>query len=179
MTKTGEASGSAPRNSIWSYVLKHKSKPFCTFRDVASAGPPKDPLNDSQEHRFCTSHAKEARCETIAPDCRLRGLLEAPRRRRRGKCKTAHFYALKRNSKWIFAVHSLRTDTEFSVSVLAQWRIYIYIWTAKRDTQKTETQESSATKIPFGLTFLALKRLSDRTFRDGAPAGPPFDPENV
>ena len=57
---------------------------------------------------------------------------------------------------------------------------YIYTSGPQNATpKKTETQESSAAEIPFRLTFLALKRLSDRTFRDGAPAGPPFDPENV
>ena len=108
--------------------LKQKSMSFCIFRDVASAGLPKEQENVDLEHRFRTSPPLHAKCKTYAPDCRLRGLLEAPRRRRRGKCKTAHFHALKRNSKWNSAVHPLRTNTEFSISVSAQRRIYIRMY---------------------------------------------------
>ena len=50
--------------------------------------------------------------------------MEAPWTRHRGKCKMTYFFALKHKSKWIFAVHPHRTNTGFSIPVLAQRRIY-------------------------------------------------------
>ena len=67
----------ALRKLIWTIIVKLGKQSFCTFRDVASAGPPKYQEYVRLEHRFCTSHAKDAKCKTYALDCGFLGILEA------------------------------------------------------------------------------------------------------
>ena len=136
-------------------ALKRLSE--CVSQDCASADPSKDQENLGLEHRFCTSHPLHAECETYARAQRFLGLLEGPRRRRRGKCKTTHFSALKHCSRLISAVHPRRTLTEFSISGFAKWRIYIYKLPIECDAQNLIFQKSSAAEITFRLTFIALK----------------------
>ena len=106
---------------------------FCTFRDVASAGPPKDQENVGLEHRFRTPHAKDAKCKTYALAKRLLCILEGPRRRHREKCKMTHFFALKGNSEWDFAVHPRRADTKI---MSPERYVYKGFWGGRMDTRK-------------------------------------------
>ena len=64
--KSRHAEWRASGNRIWTYLLKQKSVSFCTFREVACAGPLKYQGNVVLEHRFCTAHPLHAKCKTYA-----------------------------------------------------------------------------------------------------------------
>ena len=75
--KSRHAEWRASENRIWAYLLKQKSVSFCTFREIACAGPLKYQGNVVLEHRFCTAHPLHAKCKTYALGQRFLDILEA------------------------------------------------------------------------------------------------------